>query len=81
MAQYNTINVKLSYLQHIKLKSATKNAAEINLRLSLNMIGNSTDETDFHSLIADFVQFSCAIAKFLLFEQRLDTRRSILRFC
>ena len=29
----NSINVKLSYSEHIKLKSATKSATEVNLRL------------------------------------------------
>ena len=28
MTKYNSINAKLSYLQHIKLKTATENATE-----------------------------------------------------
>ena len=47
MAQYNSLNVKLSNSQLNKLKSAIKNKTEVVLRLSSNMIGNSDDETDF----------------------------------
>ena len=47
MTQYNSLNVKLSNLQLNKLKSAIKNAADVVLRLSSNMIGNSDDETNF----------------------------------
>ena len=45
MAQYSSLNVKLSNSQLNKLKSATKNETEVVLRLSSNMI--SDDETDF----------------------------------
>ena len=52
MAQYNSLNVKLSNSQPNKLKSAIKNEAEVVLRLSSNMIGNSDDETNFpHELL------------------------------
>ena len=52
MAQYNSLNVKLSNSQPNKLKSAIKNEAEVVLRLSSNMIGNSDDETNFpHKLL------------------------------
>ena len=37
--------VQLS-IQQLKLKSAMKNEAEVVLRLSSNMIGNSNDETN-----------------------------------
>ena len=47
MAQYNSLNVKLSNSQLNKLKSAMKNKTEVVLRLSSNMIGNSDDETNF----------------------------------
>ena len=47
MTQYNSLNVKLSNSQLNKLKSAIKNAADVVLRLSSNMIGNSDDETNF----------------------------------
>ena len=45
MTQYNSLNVKLN-----KLKLATKNKAEVVLRLSSNMIGDN--ETNFsHKLL------------------------------
>ena len=48
MTQYNSLNVKLSN----RLKSAIKNEADVVLRLSSNMIGNSEDETNFpHKLL------------------------------
>ena len=50
MTQYNSLNVKLSYSQLNKLKSAIKNESEVVLRLSSNMIGD--DETNFpHKLL------------------------------
>ena len=52
MTQYNSFNVKLSNSQLHKLKSAIKNEADVTLRLSSNMIGNSDDETNFpHKLL------------------------------
>ena len=57
MTQYNSLNVKLSNSQHHKLKSAIKNETDVILRLSSNMIGNSTEmhsdnETNFpHKLL------------------------------
>ena len=52
MTQYNSLNVKLSNSQVNKLKSAIMNEAEVVLRLSSNMIGNSDDETNFaHKLL------------------------------
>ena len=52
MTQYNTLNVKLSNSQLNKLKSAIKNGADVVLRLSSNMVGNSNNETDFpHKLL------------------------------
>ena len=50
MAQYNSLNVKLSNSQVNKLKSAIKNRSELVLRLSSNIIGD--DETNFpHKLL------------------------------
>ena len=50
MAQYNSLNIKLSNSQLNTLKSATKNETEVVLRLSSNMIGD--DETNFlHKLL------------------------------
>ena len=52
MTQYNSLNVKLSNSQINKLKSAMKNGADVVLRLSSNMIGNSNDEANFpHKLL------------------------------
>ena len=52
MAQYNSLNVKLSNSQLNKLKSAIKNEAGVVLRISLNMVGNSNDNTNFpHELL------------------------------
>ena len=47
MAQYNSLNVKLSNSQLKKLKSAIKNETEVVLRLSSNMIGHSDDKINF----------------------------------
>ena len=52
MAQYNSLNTKLSNLQLNKLKSAIKNKTEVVLRLSSNMIGDSDDKINFpHELL------------------------------
>ena len=52
MTQYNSLNVKLSKSQLNKLKSAIKNETDVVLRLSLNMIGNSENESNFpHKLL------------------------------
>ena len=51
MAQYNSLNIKLSSLQ-LKINSAIKHKAEIVLRLSSNMNGSSDDKTSFpHELL------------------------------
>ena len=53
MTQYNSLNVKLSKSQLNKLKSAIKNETDVVLRLSLNMIDKSDNETSFpHTLAA-----------------------------
>ena len=52
MAQYNSLNVKLSNSRLNKLKSAIKNKTELVLRLSSDMIGNSDDKINFaHELL------------------------------
>ena len=52
MTQYNSLNVKLSNSQLNKLKSAIKNETKVVLRLSSNMIGDTSDETNFpHKLL------------------------------
>ena len=59
MTQYNSLNVKLSNSQLNKLKSAIKNETEVVLRLSLKMIGDSNDETNFpHKLLLTDQQVS-----------------------
>ena len=51
MTQYNRVNVKLSNSQLNKLKPAIKNENDV-VRLSLNMIGDSNDKTNFpHELL------------------------------
>ena len=50
MAQYTSLNVKLSNSQLNKLTSAIKNETEVVLKLSSNMVGD--DETNFpHKLL------------------------------
>ena len=52
MAQYNSLNVKLSNSQLNKLKSAIKDKTEVVLGLSSNMIGNYDDKINFpHKLL------------------------------
>ena len=52
MTKYNSLNIELSNSQLNKLKSTVKNETKVVLRLSLNMIGNSDDETNFpHKLL------------------------------
>ena len=59
MTQYSTLNVKLSDSQFIKLKSGIKNGIEVTLNLSLNVIGDSNDETNFpHKLLLTDAQVS-----------------------
>ena len=52
MTQYNRVNVKLSTSRLNKLKSAIKNENDVVIRLSLSMIGDSNDQTNFpHELL------------------------------
>ena len=52
MAQYNSLDVKLSNSQLNKLKPAIKNKTEVVLRLSSVMIGKCDDEVIFpHKLL------------------------------
>ena len=52
MTQYNTLNVKLSNSQLNKLKSGIKNGTEVTLKISSNVVGDSTDENNFpHKLL------------------------------
>ena len=59
MTQYNSLNVKLSNSQLSTLKSAIKNEPDVVLRLSSNMIGNSSDSINFpHELLLTSKQVS-----------------------
>ena len=59
MTQYNTLNVKLSNPQLDKLKSGTKNGAEVTLKLSSNVVGGSNNENNFpHKLLSTNTQVS-----------------------
>ena len=59
MTQDNSVNVKLSNSQHDKSKLATKKAEKVALRLSSNMVGNTTDETNFsYRLFLNYMQAS-----------------------
>ena len=52
MTQYNSLNVKLSNSQLNKLKLSIKNEADVVLRISLSMVGNSNGKTNFpHELL------------------------------
>ena len=52
MAQYNSLNVKLSNSQLNKLKSSIKNETDVVLRISSNMVSNSNNNTNFpHELL------------------------------
>ena len=51
MAQYKSLNVKLSNLQLNKLESGTKDGNKITLQISSNVIGDSNDRNNFpHNL-------------------------------
>ena len=53
------MNVKLSDSQLNKLKSGIKNGTEVTLNLSSNVVGNTTNETDFpHKLLLTNTQIS-----------------------
>ena len=52
ITQYNILNVKLDNLQPNKLKSGIKNGTEEILKLLLNIVGSSNDESNFpHKLL------------------------------
>ena len=59
MAQYNTLNVKLSNSQINKLKSGIKNGTEITWKLSSNVVSDSNNENNFpHKLLVTNKQVS-----------------------
>ena len=59
MAQYNTLNIKLSNPQINKLKSGIKNGTGLTLHIALNVVGDSNDEKNFpHKLLLTNKQVS-----------------------
>ena len=59
MTQYNTLNAKFSNSKLNKLKSAIRKRTKTTLNLSSNLIGSSTDETNFlHKLLLTDTQIS-----------------------
>ena len=79
MAQYNSLNVKLSDSPLNKLKSAITNKTKVILRLSSNMIGYSDDETNFcHKLFLtnkQVVNFLQIIHQLILSYQKFNYLR------
>ena len=52
MKQTNTLNIKLYNSQLKKLKSGIKNDTQVTLNLPSNLVGNSSDESNFpHKLL------------------------------
>ena len=60
MTQYKTLYVKLPNSQLKKLKQGIKNGTQLTLTFSLNLIGDSNDETNFpHKLSNTQVSVIC----------------------
>ena len=59
MTRYNILIVNLSNSQLNKIKSGIKNGTEVTLNFSLNVVGDSNNETDFpHKLLLTNTQVS-----------------------
>ena len=59
MAEYNTLNVKLSNLQLNKLKYGIKNNSKVTLKISSNVVGDSHYENNvLHNLLWTNTQVS-----------------------
>ena len=59
MTQYSTLNVTLSNSQLNKLKSGIKNGAEVTLKISSNVVGESNNENKFlHKFLVTNTQVS-----------------------
>ena len=58
MAQYNTLNLKLSNSAINKLKSETENGTEVTLKISSNVVCDSNDENNLHKLLLTNTQVS-----------------------
>ena len=53
LLNYDTLNVKLSYLQLNKLKSWIKNVTQVTLNLPSNAVGGWNDDSNFpHKLLS-----------------------------
>ena len=74
MTQYNSLNVKLPKSQLNKFKSAIKNETDVVLRLSSNMIGNST-ELQILQQVANLRRVLLNIHQLILNCQKLDYLR------
>ena len=65
MTKYNTRNVNLSNLQLSKLKSEIKNGTRVTLKLLLNVLCDSNDESNFsHKLLLTNTQNSRILKAF-----------------
>ena len=59
MSQYNILDIKLSNSKLNKLKSGIKNATEVTLKISSNVVGDSSDENNFpHKFLLTNTQVS-----------------------
>ena len=59
MTQYNTFILTLSYSQFSTLKLEIKHGTEVTLSLLLNIVDNSSDDTNFpHKLLSTNTQVS-----------------------
>ena len=59
MTQYNTLKVKTFTLQLNKIKSEIKSGAEVTMKISANVVGDSNDENNFpHKLLLTNAQVS-----------------------
>ena len=57
LLNYDTLNVKLSYLQLNKLKSWIKNVTQVTLNLPSNAVGEWNDDSNFpHKLLSTDTQ-------------------------
>ena len=66
MTWYNTLNVKLSNSQLIKLKSEKKKETEVTLNRSSNLMWNFNDEINFsHKLLLTDTQVSKVCIAFI----------------
>ena len=80
MTQYNALNVELSNSQLNKLKSGIKNGTTLTLNLSSNVVGNSSDDTNFpHKLLLTITHvskicknFAKGLATYIIFSETVS---------